>query len=53
LDALLSDDDVKLALRLLPNARHIQFPLLGHALFMQQPKPVLDAAISFLSNVAD
>ena len=51
LDAMLSDDDVKLALRLLPNARHIQFPLLGHALFMQQPKPVLDAVIKFLSSL--
>ena len=53
LDAMLSDDDVKLALRLLPNARRIQFPLLGHALFMQQPKPVLDTVIKFLSSVAN
>ncbi len=50
LDALLSDDDVKLALRLLPNARHIQFPLLGHALFMQQAKPVLKAVTEFLER---
>jgi pimeloyl-ACP methyl ester carboxylesterase len=48
LDALLTDDDVNLALRLLPNARHVKFPLLGHALFMQQPKPVLNAMTSFL-----
>jgi pimeloyl-ACP methyl ester carboxylesterase len=50
LDALLSDDDVKLALRLLPNARHIQFPLLGHALFMKQAKPVLKAVTEFLER---
>ena len=50
LDALLTDDDVKLALKLLPNAKHVKFPLLGHALFMQQPKPVLHAVISFLGS---
>jgi pimeloyl-ACP methyl ester carboxylesterase len=48
LDALLSDSDVALALRLLPRAQHVRFPLLGHALFMQQPKPVLDAVLQFL-----
>jgi pimeloyl-ACP methyl ester carboxylesterase len=50
LDALLTDDDVKLALQLLPNARPVKFPLLGHALFMQQPKPVLQAITTFLSR---
>jgi len=50
LDALLTDDDVKLALKLLPNAKHVKFPLLGHALFMQQAKPVLHAVISFLGS---
>ena len=50
LDALLSDADVKLALRLLPDAKHIKFPLLGHALFMHQAKPVLDAVTSFLQR---
>ena len=50
LDALLTDDDVKLALSLLPKAEHVKFPLLGHALFMQQPKPVLNALMSFLGN---
>ena len=50
LDALLTDDDAKLALSLLPNAKHIKFPLLGHALFMQQPKPVLQAITTFLSR---
>ncbi len=51
LDALLTDDDVKLALALLPNARHVKFPLLGHALFMQQTKPVLHAMLSFLGSL--
>jgi pimeloyl-ACP methyl ester carboxylesterase len=50
LDALLTDDDVKLALKLLPNAKHVKFPLLGHALFMQQPKPVLNAMLAFLGS---
>jgi len=50
LDALLSDADVKLALQLLPDAKHIKFPLLGHALFMHQAKPVLDAVTSFLQR---
>ena len=51
LDALLTDVDVKLALRLLPKAEHVKFPLLGHALFMQQPKPVLNAVTSFLRRL--
>lgn len=50
LDALLSDEDVKLARRLLPNAQHVKFPLLGHALFMQHAKPVLDAVTAFLER---
>jgi pimeloyl-ACP methyl ester carboxylesterase len=51
LDALLTDDDVKLVLEFLPNARHVKFPLLGHALFMQQAKPVLNAMLSFLGSL--
>jgi pimeloyl-ACP methyl ester carboxylesterase len=51
LDALLTDDDVKLALKLLPRAQHVKFPLLGHALFMQQPKPVLKEILQFLATV--
>ena len=51
LDALLSDEDVKLALKLLPHAEHVKFPLLGHALFMQQPKPVLREIVTFLSGL--
>ncbi len=52
LDALLSDSDVKLALKLLPKAEHMKFPLLGHALFMQQPKPVLQAVTDFMQRHA-
>ena len=48
LDGMLSDEDVKLALDLLPNGRHVKFPLLGHALFMHQTKPVLEATLQFL-----
>jgi len=51
LDALLSDSDLALAKRLLPRAQHVKFPLLGHALFMQQPKPVLDEVLRFLAAV--
>ena len=50
LDALLSDADVELALKLLPRGEHVKFPLLGHALFMQQPKPVLHEICRFLTK---
>ncbi len=50
LDALLTDEDVKLALRLLPRAKCVKFPLLGHALFMQQARPVLGELLRFLST---
>lgn len=52
LDALLSDSDVKLALKLLPKAERVKFPLLGHSLFMQQPKPVLQAVSDFMQRHA-
>ena len=52
LDGLLSNSDLALAKRLLPRARHFSFPLLGHALFLQQPKPVLDAVIPFLNQTS-
>ena len=48
LDALLSDADVELALKLMPIAQHVRFPLLGHALFMQKPEPVLKELLQFL-----
>jgi hypothetical protein len=30
----------------------VKFPLLGHALFMQQPKPVLHAVSDFMQRHA-
>lgn len=48
LDALLTDSDVELALQLIPRAEHVKLALLGHALFMQQPKPVLMELDRFL-----
>jgi pimeloyl-ACP methyl ester carboxylesterase len=50
MDALLTDSDVVLAKRLLRRVEHIKFPLLGHALFMQRPEPVLKAMIGFLER---
>jgi pimeloyl-ACP methyl ester carboxylesterase len=50
LDALLTDSDVAMAKNLLPRAEHIKFPLLGHALFMQRPEPVLKATLGFLER---
>jgi pimeloyl-ACP methyl ester carboxylesterase len=51
LDALLTDSDVALAKQLLRRVEHIKFPLLGHALFMQRPEPVLKAMFSFLEPI--
>jgi len=50
LDGLLTDSDAVFAKRLLRTAEHIKFPLLGHALFMQRPEPVLKAMIEFLER---
>src|SRR5205823_2688206 len=50
LDAMLTDSDVETAKRLLPSVEHIKFPLLGHALFMQRPDPVLVAITGFLDR---
>lgn len=51
LDALLSDPDVALTRRLLAQSEHVKFPLLGHALFMQQPQPVLKELLRFLEQL--
>lgn len=50
LGALLSDEDAELALKLLPDGELVKFQLLGHALFMQQPQPVLEAVVCFLEK---
>lgn len=51
LGGLMSDEDVELAKRVLPNPAHVQFENLGHALFIQQPEPVLKAVTSFLESL--
>jgi pimeloyl-ACP methyl ester carboxylesterase len=48
LGALMSDEDVRLAMQLLRHRVHVSFPTLGHALYMQQPEPVLRAVTNFL-----
>ena len=51
LGGLMSDADVALATRLLPHHAHVKFRNLGHALFIQQPEPVLRAATNFLESL--
>jgi len=51
LGALMSDADIERALKLLPAAIHVRFPTLGHALYIQQPEPVLRAVTSFLEKL--
>ena len=48
LGGLMSEVDVALATRLLPHHTHVRFRTLGHALFIQQPEPVLRAVTNFL-----
>jgi pimeloyl-ACP methyl ester carboxylesterase len=48
LGGLMSHADVALAVRLLPHPTHVRFDSLGHALFIQQPDPVLRAVTNFL-----
>jgi pimeloyl-ACP methyl ester carboxylesterase len=51
LGGLMSDADVALASRLLPHHAHVKFVNLGHALFIQQPEPVLRAVTNFLESL--
>jgi pimeloyl-ACP methyl ester carboxylesterase len=51
LGGLMSDADVKLALQLLAHPVHVNFPTLGHALYMQRPEPVLRAVNNFLESL--
>jgi pimeloyl-ACP methyl ester carboxylesterase len=51
LGGLMSDTDVALATRLLPHHTHVRFRNLGHALFIQQPEPVLRAVTNFLESL--
>src|SRR5712692_1409845 len=50
LGGLMSDADVALATRVLPHHTHVKFRNLGHALFIQQPEPVLRAVTNFLES---
>lgn len=52
LGGLMSDSDVALATRLLPHHTHVKFRSLGHALFIQQPDPVLRALTNFLESLS-
>lgn len=51
LGGLMSDADVALATRILPHHTHVRFRQLGHALFIQQPEPVLRAVTNFLESL--
>lgn len=51
LGGLMSDVDVAMATRLLPHHTHVRFRSLGHALFIQQPEPVLRAVTNFLESL--
>ena len=51
LGGLMSDADVKLGLRLLAHPVHVSFPTLGHALYIQQPEPILRAVNNFLESL--
>ncbi len=48
---LMSDADVALAEKILPHHTHVYFRSLGHALFIQQPEPVLRAVTNFLESL--
>jgi pimeloyl-ACP methyl ester carboxylesterase len=48
---LMTDADVALATRLLPHHTHVYLRGLGHALFIQQPEPVLRAVTNFLESL--
>jgi pimeloyl-ACP methyl ester carboxylesterase len=51
LGGLMSDADVALAKRVIPQLTHVRFRGLGHALFLQQPEPVLRAVTNFLESL--
>jgi len=51
LGGLMSDEDVERAMGLLSHPVHVKFPTLGHALYIQQPEPVLRAVNNFLESL--
>jgi pimeloyl-ACP methyl ester carboxylesterase len=48
---LMHDADVALAEKILPHHTHVYFRSVGHALFIQQPEPVLRAITNFLESL--
>ena len=48
---LMSDADVKLALKFLKHPVHVRFDNIGHGLYMQQPEPILRAITNFLDSL--
>ena len=53
LGGLMSDADVTLATRVLPHHAHVKFRTLGHALFIQQPEPVMRAITNFIESLPE
>src|SRR5207244_12016827 len=51
LGGLMSDTDVERALELIPDAQHVRFATLGHALYIQQAEPILRAVTDFLESL--
>ena len=51
LGGLMSDADLEYAARLLARPTVERFPLLGHALHLQRPQPVLNAVLRFLASL--
>jgi pimeloyl-ACP methyl ester carboxylesterase len=51
LGGLMSEGELQRALRLLAKPQLKRFPLLGHALHLQQPQPILRAVSEFLSGL--
>jgi pimeloyl-ACP methyl ester carboxylesterase len=51
LGGLMTDEEVERAMRLLPRPKLVKFPLLGHALHLQQPQPVIKAVSAFLDSL--
>lgn len=51
LGGLMSDQDVAVAEQRLRHHAHVKFRDLGHALFIQQPEPVLRAVTNFLESL--
>ncbi len=49
-DGLMTDADVRRSMSLLPDARHVFFPGLGHGLHVEDPGQVLDVVLPFVKE---